>query len=103
MSAPVHQKEPTKNSDRLYEPTVGQSKTPIHISAKIAMEARKLNTTRKPVALTPRASKVMSFSDNPQTIPVRVERPTSVNAASMTAPWKYHTNKEARKLPMNIR
>jgi len=82
---------------------VGKSNTPMQISAKIAIEATKLNITRTPCELRPSASNVMSFSDNPQTIPVRDERPMKVHAASMAVHWKYHANKAARKLPMNIR
>ena len=101
--APVHQKEPTKNKDVTYEPVVGQENTPIQISAKMAMDTRKLNATKRPAEFMPRASKVMSFSDKPQTMPVNAERPRKTHVASIKLSCKNHVSTAARKLPRNMR
>lgn len=103
MRAPVHQKVLIKHNDKPYEAVLGKSNTPTQISAKIAIEATKLNITKTPSAFRPSASKVMSFSDNPQMIPVRVDRPMNVNVASIRLLWRNKVSKETRKLPKNMR
>jgi hypothetical protein len=67
---------------------VGQLNTRIQISAKMAIETRKLNMTRIPSELIPNVPKASSFSERPQTMATRVERPIKIKAPSIALPCR---------------